>query len=659
MQRNAIRTIVAFVVIFLVFLNTAEIALAENVMPFPDIGGNEFFSGAAERLHHAGVFIGDAEGKLNADEPFTRAQMAVVLGRITGQEGVASTLRSETTSWVDDAEIPDWAQGAFVLSEMREWFVGRDDGTVGPNEYLSWAEISILLARITDNGHLARGDWPTSALSAGRAMQLYDGIPHTPQANLPILRGQMTVAVWNAMITPSALGTDEQGADLLKLHHSATAQEYLPSDPNADSSGVVLVQVHLADSHNNLPVQLQLGETTQTLTANIEGRVEYRFTDLAFREYDVVATANGYEEARSSIVVSETNPSANITLSLAKSVVDEKDADLTTQEIAAAAIPATVTVLGNAGSGSGFHIGQGMIITNHHVVDGNASLDIITHDDRNYRVAGVYAFDIAFDIAILSVPNLDIPTLSFSAEEVQVGEDVVAVGSPLGILGSTVTSGIISARRDAPDLFSSPLLQTTASLNPGSSGGPLLNSKGLVIGVNTFKADGEGLNFAVPAGVIEPVVSEARHQSHAYPIADAFDASLSIAELNTWLQEAILDSVFWGSEVWIADQGDTVLFTMITDSNGCGAILDMAQDPEQKSNLEHLVYLIANHIHANTDMVVYGGISCLESWRYFPDYLYEGGWEVWESDGRWFSRLVILNIYFRDMHNYEYSWLPN
>jgi len=663
--RNAVRVkaVVFFIVILLMLASSPQMGRAENSHPFPDVSGAEYFSDAAERLHHADIFIGDADGKLNADEPFTRAQMAVVLTRITGEESVARTLSSDMTTWADDAEIPEWARGAFVLSQMREWFVGRDDGTVGPNEYLSWAEISILLARVTDNEHLARGEWPSNALVAGQTMQLYDAIPHTPQADLPILRGQMVVAVWNAILTPSALGTEEEGAELLGVHHSATAQKYLSTEETEEShveaSGRIVVRVHLSDAQTNVPVRVKLGDQTQSLTTTVEGRAEYAFTDLAFGEYDVAADADGYEKAGDTIILAEAEPSAHITLSLPEEAPEAIDASLSTEEVAEIAIPATVTIAGDAGGGSGFHIGQGMVVTNHHVVDGSRSLDVISHDEQEYQVTGVYAYDIALDIAILAVPRLDIPALEFSEEEVRVGEDVVAVGSPLGIFDSTVTSGIISARRDSPDLFTAPLLQSTASLNPGNSGGPLLNKQGQVIGVNTFKVeDAEGLNFAVPIGVVQPVVAEARRQTRPSPIEDALDDTLSIGELDSWLEEMIQDSVFWGSQVWISDQGDAVLFSMITDSDGCEIILDMAEDPEYRSDFEYLLYLVASHIHANTDMVVYGGISCIETWWSFPDILYDAGWEVWESDGQWFSRLPILNIHFRGEFDYDHQWLP-
>lgn len=662
MGRNVLRSLAVFIVIFLMLSSGGQWVQAGDSNPFPDVDGTEYFSNASERLHHANIFIGDTEGKLNADEPFTRAQMAVVLTRITGQEGVAHTLSSDMTTWTDDAEIPEWARGAFVLSQMREWFVGRDDGTVGPNEYLSWAEISILLARITDNEHLARGEWPSNALVAGQAMQLYDGIPHSPQADLPIMRGQMVVAVWNAIVTPSGLSTDEEGAELLGVHHSSTAQKYLSTEETEEShveaSGRIVVRVHLSDARGNIPVRVQLGDRTQSLATDVQGRAEHTFTDLAFGEYDIVAEADGYGKAWATTGVAATDLSPSITLSLVKETPEAVDTTLTTEEIAEIAIPATVTIVSDAGGGSGFHIGEGMVVTNHHVVDGSASLDVISHDGKDYQVTGVYAYDIALDIAVLAVPNLDIPSLDFAEDEVRVGEDVVAVGSPLGILGSTVTSGIISARRDISDLSTTPVLQTTASLNPGNSGGPLLNKQGLVIGVNTFKVEGEGLNFAVPVSVVLPVVVEARRQTRPSPIADAFDATLSVGELDAWLEEMVQDSVFWGSQVWISDQGDAVLFSMITDSDGCGVILDMAEDQEYRSDFEYLLYLVASHIHANTDMVVYGGISCMESWWSFPDLLYDAGWEVWESDGQWFSRLPILSIHFRGVHDYDHRWFP-
>jgi|GEM_PF-4421082 len=621
--------------------------------PFEDVSGDEFYGESSRWLHHAGIFIGDDGGHLRPEEPFTRAQMAVVLARMTGQRQLADSLASEATPWKDDAAIPGWARGAFVLGHMRGWFLGHDDGTVGPNEYLSWAEISVLLARITENDHLAVGDWPDSALAAGRAMDLYADIPHSPRADLPILRGQMTVAVWQALRINRGLDTDGESEALLHLHHGRTAQVY--SEYERQEEGFLEVVARIEDSRAGIRIDLRVNGKQEFMVTDADGHASFRFSGLPPGEHRVIAGAEGYEEATSKVLITDDAPRSSCELFLSS---EDETSTLTIEDIAAIAIPATVTVVSDESLGSGFHIGDGMVITNYHVVDGYTSLQVKTADGDELEVAGVYTADVNLDVAILDVPGLGVGELALCTDEVVEGQKVIAVGSPLGFEG-TVTDGIVSARRDDPDFFRTPLIQTTAALSPGSSGGPLMNRDGEVVGINTLKAEGESLNFAIPVSQVESLVAEARAKEHSVALGDLLDSSLDIEQLNAWLKEVTGDSIFWASDVWLSDDDQTVLFLLSTDGDGCSILLDMAQDVDGMAHLEHLVHLIASHIHANTGQAVYGGISCVQHWTHFPEYLYEGGWEVWyEGDGYWMSRMTLLTIYFFDAQEYDYTWFP-
>jgi S1-C subfamily serine protease len=111
----------------------------------------------------------------------------------------------------------------------------------------------------------------------------------------------------------------------------------------------------------------------------------------------------------------------------------------------------------------------------------------------------VLAFDSRKDVALIKIPGFDLPTMTLgNSNNVEVGEQVLAVGSPLGLQG-TVTTGVVSAMRDDPTGGGFKVLQTDASVNPGNSGGPLINRRAEVIGIVTFKIrGGENLNFAIP-----------------------------------------------------------------------------------------------------------------------------------------------------------------
>ena len=150
--------------------------------------------------------------------------------------------------------------------------------------------------------------------------------------------------------------------------------------------------------------------------------------------------------------------------------------------------------------GSGFFISQnGDIITNYHVLQGASSAEIKTADEKTYPITYIVAGDEQNDIIRLSVniPSQYVYPLSLSKTIPEVGERIIVYGSPLG-LENTVSDGIVSAIRDIPDYGR--IIQITAPISPGSSGSPVLNMKGEVIGIATFQfIEGQNLNFAIPS----------------------------------------------------------------------------------------------------------------------------------------------------------------
>lgn len=151
---------------------------------------------------------------------------------------------------------------------------------------------------------------------------------------------------------------------------------------------------------------------------------------------------------------------------------------------------------------------EGYLITNHHVIEGSPDAIVVLTHDRKVIAAELISTDPVKDLALLKIPGgYDALPLA-SSDEVQVGEKVIAIGNPLG-LSFTVTEGIVSAiNREGPNGLNE-YVQTDVSLNPGNSGGPLINTKGKVVGINNFKIGGsEGLGFALEADSIEDFFQE-------------------------------------------------------------------------------------------------------------------------------------------------------
>lgn len=155
------------------------------------------------------------------------------------------------------------------------------------------------------------------------------------------------------------------------------------------------------------------------------------------------------------------------------------------------------------GTGSGFIISaDGLILTNHHVVQGADEITVKLTDGREFK-GKVLGSDAKTDIAVVRINAKDLPVLKMgNSDNLKVGEWVAAIGSPFG-LDNSVTAGIVSATsRKLPAETYVPFIQTDVAVNPGNSGGPLFNLKGEVVGINSqiFSTSGGymGLSFAIP-----------------------------------------------------------------------------------------------------------------------------------------------------------------
>lgn len=187
--------------------------------------------------------------------------------------------------------------------------------------------------------------------------------------------------------------------------------------------------------------------------------------------------------------------------------------------------------------GSGFFVDEsGLVITNFHVireaVKGGGDIMVLTTDSSRYG-ASVKGYDEATDIALLEIKVTDKKPLVArlgDSDKIRVGEWAIAVGSPYG-LDHSVTLGIISAKsRGGLDGEYDDYLQTDAAINLGNSGGPLINTNGEVIGINTLIiAKGQGLGFAIPVNILKEIMPQLRDYGRvrrSYLAIDITDISL-------------------------------------------------------------------------------------------------------------------------------------
>ncbi len=251
----------------------------------------------------------------------------------------------------------------------------------------------------------------------------------------------------------------------------------------------------------------------------------------------------------------------------------------TIQQVYAAVNPATVLVVSEVGDKASIGTGvilteDGYIVTNAHVIAGGKSAFVALSDNSTYEVELV-GFSSTEDLALLkAVGASGLPTVPLGdSEDCQVGDTVYAIGNPLGVeLRGTLTEGIISAvdRQVTTEGRVLTLIQTTAALNNGNSGGPLINEYGQVIGINTLKmsnntsdyesATVEGLGFAVPSGKVMSVINDiaATGAYHGLPSIGVYVMETDMPDGTT---RPVVDSVSenFGAEAAGLRKGDVIL----------------------------------------------------------------------------------------------------
>ena len=250
----------------------------------------------------------------------------------------------------------------------------------------------------------------------------------------------------------------------------------------------------------------------------------------------------------------------------------------------------------SSGAGSGVVYTQdGYIVTNHHVIDGATNITVILSDGEKY-IATLIGTDSKTDLAVLKIEATGLQAAVLGdSDTLVVGEQVIAIGNPLGELGGSVTEGIISAKDREIQIESQTmtLLQTTAAVNPGNSGGGLFNLKGELVGVVNAKSSGsdvEGLGFAIPVSTAKEIVADLMEFGYVtgrpqlgiagYEITDYYSAMrYGVNQLGVYVADVLTNNGLEKGDL-IVQVDDTMITSWATlsaalDENQIGDTLDI------------------------------------------------------------------------------------
>ena len=283
-----------------------------------------------------------------------------------------------------------------------------------------------------------------------------------------------------------------------------------------------------APKKKNMGVRIAIIALCCALVGSVLGGVIVGFTmhSIYGSEAGVSAAAPTKENAPAQ---NNTSPTETVTASPANS-----SGTLTPSEVYQANVAAIVGIANEgtsynvfgqisktANTGTGFIISSdGEILTNYHVVEGAQTLTVTMHDGSTYN-AIVIGYEAESDIALLKVEASDLPTVTFGdSDQLRVGDEVAAIGNPLGELTYTMTTGIVSSMDRDVNTDGTPInmMQIDAAINPGNSGGPLFDMNGNVVGITTAKYSGtltsgatiEGIGFAIPINDVLSILDDLR-----------------------------------------------------------------------------------------------------------------------------------------------------
>jgi S1-C subfamily serine protease len=178
-------------------------------------------------------------------------------------------------------------------------------------------------------------------------------------------------------------------------------------------------------------------------------------------------------------------------------------------------VKSVVTIKTDVAQGSGFFIDDGgYVVTNAHVMKGATAATIITYDGESHSVSRI-GENPTMDIILLKIDDKGYEPLELgNSDNVQIGEKVIAIGNPYG-LSFSVSQGIVSNIHQEGENRLKAYILTDTALNPGNSGGPLINVNGKIIGINNFKlSESEGLGFALESNYIKEIVNDISQQAY-------------------------------------------------------------------------------------------------------------------------------------------------
>lgn len=246
--------------------------------------------------------------------------------------------------------------------------------------------------------------------------------------------------------------------------------------------------------------------------------------------------------------------------------------------------------------GSGVIVDKsGTIITNHHVIANASQITVTLNDDRQFS-AKIVGSDTDSDVAVLKIQAQNLPTLQWDdSDKLQVGDIVLAVGSPFG-LSSTVTQGIISAK-GRHDLGLSPyenFLQTDAAINPGNSGGALVDLNGNLVGINSAilseSGGNQGIGLAIPSNLVRKISDQLIASGHVTRgwlgvVAQPLTPNLAVQLGIKATRGVVLMGIYDNGPAATLQPGDVLLSANGVSINSPGQLLDQVADLAPGSTL--------------------------------------------------------------------------
>lgn len=229
-------------------------------------------------------------------------------------------------------------------------------------------------------------------------------------------------------------------------------------------------------------------------------------------------------------------------------------------------VNSTVTIETDIGLGSGFFVSENIIVTNYHVIEGAREAYCYTNNSSTkYKIEGYLGVDKSADLILLKVTGLNRIALKIATSSASQGQKVYVIGSPKG-LPATISDGIVSGLRDFEGYK---LIQITAPISPGSSGGPVLNLKGELIGVSVGQyKEGQNLNFAIPKSYLELLLNFRTSEPLSITTLYSFTGSFIDERDGRTYKIVKIGNQHWMAENLIASQyNDGTDIRLVTDAS--------------------------------------------------------------------------------------------